>query len=188
MAAAAAAGEGPLGPICLSRPMLADARRGRKEAAAARRLTPVRSPCYLFVARGHRSVERRSACRSGEQPSVAIRARPSFRPGSRPGFRASAEHLPPAGTFVPAAEIQETANVPGGSGSPGMRYAGLGIELVAAVGLLALGGWWIDGRFGTAPWGLAVGALLGLVGGMAHLVRTAMSSVRPPADGDGSRG
>lgn len=68
--------------------------------------------------------------------------------------------------------------MPVGSGSPGMRYAGLGIELVAAVGLLSLLGWWIDGRFGTAPWGLVVGALLGLVGGMANLVHTAMTSVR----------
>lgn len=79
--------------------------------------------------------------------------------------------------------------MPGGSGSPGMRYAGLGIELAAAVGLLALGGWWVDGRFGTAPWGLVVGALLGLVGGMAHLVRTAMGSVRAVDRGqDGADG
>jgi F0F1-type ATP synthase assembly protein I len=70
-----------------------------------------------------------------------------------------------------------------------MRYAGLGIELAAAVGLLSLVGWWIDGRFGTAPWGLVVGAVVGLVGGMANLVRTALSAVRPGGAGrDGEDG
>lgn len=77
----------------------------------------------------------------------------------------------------------------GGFDSPGMRYAGLGIELAAAVGLLSLVGWWIDGRFGTAPWGLVVGAVVGLVGGMANLVRTALSAVRPGGAGrDGEDG
>jgi F0F1-type ATP synthase assembly protein I len=70
-----------------------------------------------------------------------------------------------------------------------MRYAGLGIELAAAVGLLSLVGWWIDGRFGTAPWGLVVGAVVGLVGGMANLVRTALSAVSPGGAGrDGEDG
>lgn len=76
--------------------------------------------------------------------------------------------------------------MPGGFDSPGMRYAGLGIELVAMVGLLSLLGWWIDGRFGTAPWGLVIGAMAGLIGGMANLVRTAMGAVRRPGDGGGT--
>lgn len=75
--------------------------------------------------------------------------------------------------------------MPGGFESPGMRYAGLGIELAAAVGLLSLVGWWVDGRFGTQPWGLVIGAVVGLVGGMANLVRTALGSVRPHRDGGG---
>ena len=74
--------------------------------------------------------------------------------------------------------------MPVGLDSPGMRYAGLGIELAAAVGLLSLLGWWIDGRLGTAPWGLVVGALVGLIGGMALLVRSALTSVGP-AGGSG---
>lgn len=73
--------------------------------------------------------------------------------------------------------------MPVGLDSPGMRYAGLGIELAAAVGLLSLVGWWIDGRLGTAPWGLVVGALVGLIGGMAALVRSAMTSVGPARGG-----
>jgi F0F1-type ATP synthase assembly protein I len=61
-----------------------------------------------------------------------------------------------------------------------MRYAGLGIEIAAAVGLLSLLGWWADGRLGTAPWGLVIGAMIGLIGGMANLLRSALSAVEPP--------
>ena len=78
--------------------------------------------------------------------------------------------------------------MPGGSDSPGMRYAGLGIELAATVGLLALLGWWIDGRFGTAPWGVLLGALLGLAGGMTHMVRVALGATRTGADGGSGTG
>lgn len=73
----------------------------------------------------------------------------------------------------------------GGIDSPGMRYAGLGIELAAAVGLLSLLGWWIDGRFGSEPWGLLIGAMVGLIGGMVILLRSAFSAVGPSAGGRG---
>jgi F0F1-type ATP synthase assembly protein I len=70
-----------------------------------------------------------------------------------------------------------------------MRYAGLGIEIAAAVGLLSLLGWWIDGRLGSAPWGLVIGAMVGLIGGMANLLRSALSSVeRPGGHGAGDSG
>lgn len=75
--------------------------------------------------------------------------------------------------------------MPVGIDSPGMRYAGLGIEIAAAVGLLSLLGWWIDGRLGSAPWGLVIGAMVGLIGGMANLLRSALSAVERPEDGDG---
>lgn len=78
--------------------------------------------------------------------------------------------------------------MPRGMDSPGMRYAGLGIELAAAVGFLSFLGWWIDGRFATAPWGLMIGAIVGLVAGMANLLRTALSSVDPAGRGGGDGG
>lgn len=78
--------------------------------------------------------------------------------------------------------------MPVGIDSPGMRYAGLGIEIAAAVGLLSLLGWWIDGRLGSAPWGLVIGAMVGLIGGMANLLRSALSSVERPEDGGAGRG
>ena len=44
--------------------------------------------------------------------------------------------------------------------------------------ILALAGWWLDGRMGTGPWLAAVGVVLGLAGAVTKLVleyRTAMS-------------
>lgn len=65
------------------------------------------------------------------------------------------------------------------------------MELAAAVALLTLIGWWVDGRFGTAPWGVLVGSLLGLVGGMYNLIRDSLAavkatSVRAPGSGRGA--
>jgi F0F1-type ATP synthase assembly protein I len=49
----------------------------------------------------------------------------------------------------------------------GLALAGTAVgEIVAPV----LIGVWLDSRYGWAPWGLAVGATIGFVGGLAHLV------------------
>jgi len=61
----------------------------------------------------------------------------------------------------------------------GMRFAGLGMELAASVAVLTLLGWWVDRHFGSAPWGVLTGALIGIVGGMYNLVRQALESIRP---------
>lgn len=58
------------------------------------------------------------------------------------------------------------------------RYTGIGFELVAAIGLSILLGWWIDGRFGTEPWGLLVGAFIGVVGGMFNLIRESLAAAK----------
>ena len=50
------------------------------------------------------------------------------------------------------------------------RYSGLGCQLGATVTLLALAGYWADGRLGTRPWFLLVGVLLGFVGGTISIV------------------
>jgi F0F1-type ATP synthase assembly protein I len=68
--------------------------------------------------------------------------------------------------------------------SPGMRYLGLGMEMAGAVGGLMLVGWWVDRHWGTGPWGILAGALVGLVGGMTYLVREALSAARASARGD----
>ena len=47
-----------------------------------------------------------------------------------------------------------------------MAFAQVGFEMAAPIGL----GAYLDHRLGWAPWGVIVGAVLGLVGGLAHLV------------------
>ena len=71
---------------------------------------------------------------------------------------------------------------------PGMRYVGIGLELTASVVVLALLGWWVDRSFGTAPWGLLIGALIGIVGGMYNMVRSALEATHPPGGEGGSDG
>jgi len=54
------------------------------------------------------------------------------------------------------------------------RYSGIGFELIGAVGALSLFGYWIDRHFGTTPWGLIIGAVTGIVGGLWNLIREAL--------------
>jgi F0F1-type ATP synthase assembly protein I len=63
------------------------------------------------------------------------------------------------------------------------RYATLaqvGLEMVAPIVV----GWFLDGYFGWSPWAVIVGALVGLVGGVAHLValsnRLNQEDLQPP--------
>lgn len=51
------------------------------------------------------------------------------------------------------------------------RYSAVGIEMAAAVGLGAIAGNWLDGRFLTAPWGLLVGFGIGLGAAMKAVAR-----------------
>ena len=62
-----------------------------------------------------------------------------------------------------------------------MRFAGLGMEFAAAVAGLTLLGYWIDRRYDSEPWGLLIGAGLGLIGGMYNMIREAMKAVDPGA-------
>jgi F0F1-type ATP synthase assembly protein I len=61
--------------------------------------------------------------------------------------------------------------------------AGIGFELVGAVVGLTLIGYWWDRHFGSSPWGLLTGAILGLIGGMYNLIRQSLSAFK---DVDGS--
>ena len=54
----------------------------------------------------------------------------------------------------------------------------MGLELAGATAGLALIGYWIDGTFGTEPWGILGGVVIGLVGGLYNLVRESLQAVR----------
>lgn len=45
-----------------------------------------------------------------------------------------------------------------------------GMEVGVGVALGALGGWWLDGKYGTAPWGMLVGLTLGVLHATRRLV------------------
>jgi ATP synthase protein I len=69
-----------------------------------------------------------------------------------------------------------------------VRYSGVGLEMAGATAGLALIGYWIDGRFGTRPWGTLVGVVIGLVGGLYNLVRQSLEAVREAkAEDEGAR-
>jgi len=74
--------------------------------------------------------------------------------------------------------------MPGQTNVSWLRYAGLGLELAAAVAAGTAGGWWVDHRFATAPWGVLGGSLLGMTAGMVNLVRRALGATRDQGSKD----
>jgi ATP synthase protein I len=59
-----------------------------------------------------------------------------------------------------------------------VRHSGVGLELAGAVAGFTLIGYWIDRHYGTSPWGLVVGLVLGIVGGLYNFVREALQATR----------
>jgi len=55
---------------------------------------------------------------------------------------------------------------------------GLGIELVAPILLGVFVGRWLDGRWGTEPWLLVAGSVLGLVVGFYSFLRSVLPVVK----------
>ncbi|MCB9915460.1 MAG: AtpZ/AtpI family protein [Planctomycetes bacterium] len=67
------------------------------------------------------------------------------------------------------------------------RYASLGFQFVAAMGLFGWLGWWLDGKLATYPLMMIVGLFLGATGGFISLIKAIppSSSRRvPPRDDD----
>jgi F0F1-type ATP synthase assembly protein I len=63
-----------------------------------------------------------------------------------------------------------------------LRFSGIGIEFAAAVAGFTLVGWWVDRHWNCGPWGLLIGAVLGLAGGMYNMIREALGAFKPPGD------
>ena len=68
-----------------------------------------------------------------------------------------------------------------------VRYSGVGLELAGATAGLALVGYWIDGKFGTSPWGMLGGVIIGIVGGLYNLIRESMAAIRDAKSDDDAR-
>jgi len=68
-----------------------------------------------------------------------------------------------------------------------VRYSGVGLELAGATAGLALVGYWIDGKYGTSPWGILGGVTLGIVGGLYNLIRESMAAMRGAESDDDAR-
>lgn len=66
----------------------------------------------------------------------------------------------------------------------GARHASVGLEMGVAVGIGALAGWWLDGRYGWSPWGVLIGTLLGVGAAVNTLVRVVRDVQRESEDED----
>lgn len=62
-----------------------------------------------------------------------------------------------------------------------MKYAQIGTMLIVPMGVLGALGHWLDRRFGTAPWLLLAGLVLGMATGFVNFLRLVLS----PPDGRG---
>jgi F0F1-type ATP synthase assembly protein I len=74
---------------------------------------------------------------------------------------------------------QGNENPPGsGSDNSTLRsiapYLTMGIQLAIPVVLFFFLGKWLDGKFGTSPWLMLAGLMLGAVGGMIKFIRSVM--------------
>jgi hypothetical protein len=54
----------------------------------------------------------------------------------------------------------------------------VGFEFAGAVLGLALVGWWLDKKYGWSPWGVLIGAGLGLIGGTYNLIRESLMAFK----------
>lgn len=103
------------------------------------------------------------------------------------GSESPSPGLPGASSKPAAAEPAATdrASRPGVEGqSPlmkgmGSRVLGAGLTFAVTVALFALGGRWLDLRWGSEPWMVLAGTLLGIFGGMVHLLAVVAPEVLP---------
>ena len=61
------------------------------------------------------------------------------------------------------------------------RYSALGIEMAAALVFAVMAGAWLDGRYGSSPWGLLAGFTVGCGAAglaIARLLRLAQADAR----------
>ena len=69
----------------------------------------------------------------------------------------------------------------------GGGVSGIGVEVAGAVAGFRLGGYWVQHHFDCAPWGVLVGAILGLGGGMYNMIRQSLAAVREADKGSAKK-
>lgn len=70
-------------------------------------------------------------------------------------------------------------NKPAGSDYRALALISIAVSEMVAPILLGI---WLDSLFASGPWGLVIGSILGVVGGVAHLILLARREERrPPA-------
>jgi F0F1-type ATP synthase assembly protein I len=68
--------------------------------------------------------------------------------------------------------LSEKQNPPKKGRQSPLIFMTAGIEFTGACAGLALIGWWLDGKYETAPWLMLVGLAMGLIGGTYKLYNT----------------
>lgn len=70
------------------------------------------------------------------------------------------------------------------------RFAGLGLQFAATFLVFGALGWWLDRRWGTGPWLMTAGILLGATGAFWSLLHRVQPPApeTPPTDGPPDRG
>lgn len=63
------------------------------------------------------------------------------------------------------------------------RYAGVGMQYAATIGVFAVLGYWLDGKLGSGPWLLLAGVFVGFGLGLVSLV----SKLGPKRDNPASK-
>lgn len=63
-----------------------------------------------------------------------------------------------------------------------VKLSGIGIEMVAALGLFLLVGYWWDRHFGTS-WGMVIWGVVGLVGTLYNLIRKSLRAFKDAGNG-----
>ena len=66
------------------------------------------------------------------------------------------------------------------------KYGQIGTMLVAPMVAFGAIGWWLDRRFGTKPWWMLAGLILGMIGGFVNFFRLVLPPGGGKAGGDGA--
>lgn len=78
-----------------------------------------------------------------------------------------------------AREPKKTKSMFGNMKPADIKALGIGLELTMVIGGLAYSGHWLDQRWGTDPWLLLTGVVLGTFGGGWHAMKMANGGKLP---------